>query len=499
MGVQAILSLEGIHKGFPGVQALDDVSFDVLPGEIHVIVGENGAGKSTLIKIISGLYHNDKGKIYFDGAEVDFQAPMQARNMGISTVYQELALSPHLSVAENVYMGNLPAKADRKFVDWQKLYADTQLLLDEIGLNIDPKTTVSDLTVGYRQMVEITRALSMNAKVVIFDEPTALLTQEESGKLFKAIEKLKTKGVGIIYISHRLKEVLDIADRITVLRDGKLVKTLIGREATYDEVVRLMVGRDVGGEVREDTGIVNQDPVLEVCNISRGKAVVNVSFKLYSGEVLGFYGLIGSGRTELARLIFGLDQPDSGKIIVNGKEVSIKGPRNAISHGFGFLPEDRRLHGLVLTMDVIKNINLANHRHIQRWGFINTNVEKAVANEGINKLSIRTPSLHQLVENLSGGNQQKVVISRWLSRTPKPGILILDEPTRGVDVGAKAEIHRLIRNLAKEGMAVIMISSDMPEVLSISDRIIAMREGKAISEIPHKEATEEKLIFAITH
>ena len=499
MATEPILKLEGISKSFPGVKALDDVSFDVRPGEVHVLMGENGAGKSTLIKIVSGVYRNDEGKIHFDGKEVHLQSPIQARNLGISTVYQELTLAPHLSVAENIYMGRLPKKGGGAFVDWKALYAQAGELIEENDLKLNPKAMVNSLTVGYRQMVEIARALSVNAKVVIFDEPTAVLTQEESSKLFMAIEKLKARGVGIIYISHRIAEILDMADRITVLRDGQFVKTIAGAGATYEEVVRLMVGRDIEKSIHEKSERAAGAPALEVDHFSRGNAVKDASFNLYHGEILGFYGLVGSGRTELVRLIFGLDKLDGGQIKIAGKEVAISGPRDAIRHGMGFLPEDRRLHGLVLPMDVSKNINLANHRYIQKRGFIRAKTEKAVALKGVEDLSIRTPGLRQLVGNLSGGNQQKVIIARWLCRHPRPRILILDEPTRGVDVGAKSEIHRLIKNLAKDGLAVIMVSSDMPEVLTVSDRIIAMREGRIISELSREEATEEKLIFAVTH
>ena len=499
MAAGPVLRLEGISKRFPGVKALDDVPFDVCPGEIHVLMGENGAGKSTLIKIVSGIYQCDDGKIYFEDKEVEIQSPIQAGSLGISTVYQELTLAPHLSVAENIYMGRLPKKAGKTFVDWKKLYVQTQELLDDNDLNLDPRALVSSLTVGYRQMVEIARALSVSAKVVIFDEPTAVLTQDESTKLFNAIRKLKANGVGIIYISHRIAEILEMADRITVLRDGKLVKTMPGKDATYDEVVRLMIGRDIDKDDIHSQKIAKDVPVLEINNFSRGEAVKNASFQIFSGEVLGFYGLVGSGRTELVRLLFGLDKRDSGTIKMNGEDTTIKGPRDAIRNGFGFLPEDRRLHGLVLPLDISKNINLANHQHIKKYGFIKSGVERDVANKGVREFTIRTPGLHQLVGNLSGGNQQKVIIARWLCRSPRPSILILDEPTRGVDVGAKAEIHNMIRNLANEGLAVIMVSSDMPEVLTVSDRIMAMREGRIVSEMLRDEATEEKLIFAITH
>jgi ribose transport system ATP-binding protein len=498
MATQPILRLEGVCKGFPGVQALNNVSLDVIPGEVHVLMGENGAGKSTLIKIISGLYHADQGNLYIDGKPVKITSPKVARELGVSTVYQELTLTPALSVAENIFMGRLPKK-NSVFIDWPTLFQGAKELLATLEIDLNPKELVGNLSVGYRQQVEIARAISLNAKLIIFDEPTAVLTDEESSKLFKNIRLLKNRGIGMIYISHRMAEVLNMADRITVMRDGCKVATLLGAEAKYEELVKLMVGRNIDKNVLTSNPVMRNQPFFEVENLSQTGVLKNTSFKIYQGEILGVYGLVGSGRTEMARLIFGLEKPTSGTIKLDGKFLKIKNPADAISAGIGFLPEDRRHHGLVLKLDVGKNINLANHDYIQNGGFIKFGLEKELAEKGVGKLAIKTPGLQQLVENLSGGNQQKVILARWLTHVPEPKVLILDEPTRGVDVGAKAEIHRLIKELARQGMTVLMISSDMPEVLTVSDRIMVMREGGIVGELLQEEATEEKIIFLAAH
>ncbi len=498
MASQPILRLEGVCKGFPGVQALNNVSLDVIQGEVHVLMGENGAGKSTLIKIISGLYHADQGDFYIDGKMVKITSPKVARELGISTVYQELTLTPALSVAENIFMGRLQKK-NGVFIDWPTLFREAQELLATLEIDLNPKELVGNLSVGYRQQVEIARAISLNAKLIIFDEPTAVLTDEESSKLFKNIRLLKKRGIGMIYISHRMAEVLNMADRITVMRDGCKVATLLGAEANYEELVKLMVGRNIDKNALTSNPVIRTHPFFEVENLSQNGVLKNSSFGIYHGEILGVYGLVGSGRTEMARLIFGLEKSTSGTIKLDGKLLKIKNPANAISAGIGFLPEDRRHHGLVLKLDVGKNINLANHDYIQNGGFIKFGLEKELAEKGVGKLAIKTPGLQQLVENLSGGNQQKVILARWLTHVPEPKLLILDEPTRGVDVGAKAEIHRLIKELARQGMTVLMISSDMPEVLTVSDRIMVMREGGIVGELLQEEATEEKIIFLAAH
>lgn len=396
-------------------------------------------------------------------------------------------------------MGRLPRRRRSGFVDWAALYRQTRTLLDTLAIDLNPRELVGNLSVGYRQQIEIARALSLQAKLIILDEPTAVLTDEESSKLFRNMQLLKERKVGMIYISHRMAEVLNLADRITVMRDGGKVATIAGSEANYDELVRLMVGRNIDKNRLAKHPVRRDQPFLEVDNLSQSGVVQSCSFKIYPGEILGVYGLVGSGRTELARLLFGLEKPTSGSVKLNGAPLAIRCPRDAIRAGFGFLPEERRRHGLVLKLDVSRNINLANHEYLQSGGFVRAGLEKSLAEQGVRELAIKTPNLRQLVENLSGGNQQKVILARWLTHHPQPKILILDEPTRGVDVGAKAEIHRLIKELARQGMTVLMISSDMPEVLTVSDRIMVMREGGIVGEMLQEEATEEKIIFLAAH
>ncbi|KLU60654.1 ribose import ATP-binding protein RbsA [Peptococcaceae bacterium CEB3] len=498
MADQAVLRLEGISKAFPGVQALESVSLDVGKGEILGLVGENGAGKSTLIKMISGMYVPDQGQIYFQGQAVRIESPRRARELGISTVYQELALSPYLSVAENIFMGRLPKRWGGCGINWRQLYSQTRELLAEIEIDLAPRLPVEKLSVAYRQQVEIARALSGNARVIIFDEPTAVLTEEESVVLFRNVRRLAARGVAIIYVSHRLAEVLNLSDRITCLRDGKAVGAMTKTEASYDGIVKLMVGRELDKDLFTRDAAPQRDVVLEAERLSQGTLLKEISFELRRGEVLGLYGLVGSGRTELARLLFGLARKSGGSVKIKGRVANIQTPRTAIKCGMGFLPEERRSQGLVLELDVAKNMSLANHSYLTRWGFLRSGEEKRIVQRGIKELTIKTPGLRQKVANLSGGNQQKVILARWLTRMPKPDILILDEPTRGVDVGAKAEIHRLIRELAGQGMSVLMISSDLPEILSVSDRILVMREGRLAGEISQHDATEEVVVTLAT-
>ncbi len=491
---EPILKLSNISKRFPGVVALDKVNFSVMPGEIHVLVGENGAGKSTLIKIISGVYKKDEGTYELEGHVIDLKSPVQAKTMGISTVYQELTLAPHLSVAENIFMGVLPKKG--LSIDWKKMYADSKALLDSLDMDIDPQEKVENLSVGFRQMVEIARALSNKSKVIIFDEPTAVLTEKETQVLFKNILKLKASGVGIIYISHRVAEILNFGDKITILRDGKSIGTVDCKNISYDDIVKMMVGRDVqsGFELRK----VDPNPYISVEQFTDKNRVKEVSFHVHKGEILGVYGLVGSGRTEVVRMMFGLDKKAGGTLKIDGKEVSIKNPKEAIANGFGFLPEDRRRDGLVLELDVSKNICMASHKEISNCYVLSGSKEKNMAENGMKSISIKASSRHQCVMDLSGGNQQKCIIARWIAKFPDLKFLILDEPTRGVDVGAKAEIHTLIRDLADQGLTVLMVSSDMTEVLTVSDRIIVMREGYVAGEFQREDASEEKIIFCAT-
>ena len=422
----------------------------------------------------------------------------EALELGICTVYQELELIQDLTVAENIFLSRLPRRKFKLFIDWKILFKRAEAILTELGFDISPRSIIKNLTIGYQQLVEIARVLVMKPRVVIFDEPTAVLTEEESLKLFSCIEQLKKAGVAIIYISHRMKEILKLADKISVLRDGVLVNTTSALNAKNDDIVKMMIGRNIEKsfiEMKTDS----LRKVLEVENVSQQGVLQNISFNLFQGEVLGFYGLIGSGRTELARLIFGLQKKDSGKIKLFGKETTIRTPYDAISNGIGFATEDRKSQGLVMNLDISKNISLSNHNNFNKLGFILKSKEFSVNSIAAKQLEIKTPGLWQEVQYLSGGNQQKVIFARWLTHKPTLSILILDEPTRGIDVGAKAEVHKLIRKLADQGMSIIFISSDMLEILYLCDRIMVMREGKIWGELSHNEATEEKIMFMAAH
>jgi ribose transport system ATP-binding protein len=487
--------MEGISKAFPGVQALDRVDFEAYSGEVMALVGENGAGKSTLMKILSGAYMKDTGRIYIDGKRVEIQNPYHAQLLGISTIYQELNVTPNQTVAQNIFLGR---EIKRKgilgklgFVDKKEMERRAKELLNRVGANIDPRELVKNLSVAQRQMVEIAKALSLEAKIIIMDEPTSALGPEEVEKLFEIIRQLKEQGIAIIFISHRLEEVFKIADRITILRDGKLVGVMSKDEATFDKVIYLMVNRPLGDMFKKEE-VSKGKLILEVKNL-RSAIIKDVSFSLYEGEILGIAGLVGSGRTELVRLIFGADPKISGEIYLNGEKVEIKSPEDAVKHGIGLVPEDRQNQGLILKMSVRENIGVTIIRKILKFlGFIDKNKLTEIAENFVKRLNIKTPSIFEKVLYLSGGNQQKVVLAKWLASNPK--ILILDEPTRGIDVGAKAEIHAIMSQLAKIGIGIIMISSEIPELLAMSDRILVMSEGKVVVELPRSEATQEKIM-----
>jgi len=497
MSDDVVLRVENISKRFPGVQALDSVNFDVRRGELHALVGENGAGKSTIIKTVAGLYRADTGRILFEGREMKDSTPEAMISAGICTIYQELTLAKDMTVAENIFMGRWPRKRGG-MVDYKELYSSAEKLLSQLGFDINPKSMIGTLSVAFRQLAEIARILSMNPKLVIFDEPTAVLGENEKEKLFRCIDTLKEQGVGIIYISHRMKEVLEISDRVTVLRDGKVIETMNGADANYASVVKLMVGRNI--EMYDMTSKKPfGDTVLEIKGFTRKGVVDNISFMMRRGEVLGFYGLIGAGRTELMRMIYGLDKREAGQMLLNGKPIDISSPFAAIRHGIGLLPEDRRTHGLVLPLDIKNNISLANLKNIKKRFFVDHQKEKQTSEKANRALDIRSTGLRQIVRTLSGGNQQKVIVARWITHSPPLSILIFDEPTRGIDVGAKHEIHKIIRSLADEGMGIIMISSDMLEIMSVSDRIIVMREGRIRGELKHNEVSEESIIFLAAH
>ncbi|NPV53149.1 MAG: sugar ABC transporter ATP-binding protein [Firmicutes bacterium] len=487
-----LLDMRGISKRFQGIVALDNVDFKVRPGEIHALVGENGAGKSTLIKILSGIHRKDSGSITFRDTEVDIQGPRHAQQLGIATVHQELNLIPALSVRENVFLGRLPHHGSLGVVDWDELERNTEKLLGQLGVELDPKIPVRELGVAERQLVEIVKALSCGARLVIMDEPTSALSQGEVRQLFDIVKGLKAKGVTFIFVSHRLEELFQIADSITVLRDGRVIGTKKLDEVTYNQIVGMMVGReltDLFPKVEVEIG----EPVLRVEGLSRVGEFENISFEVRSGEILGIAGLMGAGRTELARSIYGIKPPTSGSIYMDGRRLKISRPTDAIKHGIYLLPEDRKNQGLVRKMTVRENTSLSVLSSLSMHGFfINRNKERANVEDAVDRLNVKTPSIEQLVENLSGGNQQKVVFAKGMLTRPR--VLILDEPTRGIDVGAKREIHRLMGEFAQAGGAVIMISSELPEVLGMSDRIIVMARGRITGEFLRHEATQEGIL-----
>ncbi len=490
-----LLSMEHISKRFPGVQALDDVSFEVVPGEVHALVGENGAGKSTLMKILTGALPRDSGGVRWLGAPVEIDTPGQALALGISMIHQELALIPVLDVGQNIFLGREPARGRLGLVDWDGLYLAAEAQLARVGLEVDARTRVEELSIAQRQMVEIAKALSFESRLIVMDEPTSSLTEREVETLFALIRSLKAQGVSVVFISHRLEEVFQVADRVTVLRDGRHIATAPLGELSVPAVVRMMVGREVA-QVSAGAPILDGQVVLEVRGLSRGRTVRDVSLKLHQGEILGMFGLVGSGRTDLARALFGVDPIERGEVWIDGRRARIDSPRRAIAQGLGFVPEDRKAQGLFLNMAVGQNVTIAALGDLARLDFIDFARMRRLAQEYVERLDIRTPGLGQRVRNLSGGNQQKTVIARWLTLHPK--VLILDEPTRGIDVGAKAEIHALMRALAREGVAVLMISSELPEIMAVSDRIVVMREGRVVGELSRAEASQDRIMFYAT-
>jgi ribose transport system ATP-binding protein len=490
--------MEGIEKSFPGVRALDDCHFELRAGEVHALCGENGAGKSTLMKVLAGIYPKDAGRIVFKGVEVDIPTPRSARDLGISIIHQELSLMRHLTVAQNIFIGREPRRGPLRFVlDEDRNNHQTQELLNRLNIKLDARAKVGDLTVAMQQMVEIARALSLNTEVLIMDEPTATLTDTEIAALFEIIRQLRGHGVGVVHISHRLEELKLIADRVTVMRDGRYVDTVRTDEAPIDRIISMMVGRTIFEATPEVPEQPSQEVVLEVRDLNRGHAVKNVSFQLHRGEILGFAGLVGAGRTEVARVIFGADRLDSGDIFLNGKPVHIHSPRDAVAHGIGYLSEDRKRYGLALGLDVEINTLLASlGRYVGVLGWVQPARTRAAAEGHVRGLAIKTPSLQQKVRNLSGGNQQKVVVGKWL--TADSQVLIFDEPTRGIDVGAKSEIYRLLNTLAQQGKSIIMISSELPEVLRMSHRILVMCEGRITGELKAGEASQEAIMHYAT-
>jgi len=489
------LRMEGVSKAFPGVQALNDVTFQVGRGEIHALVGENGAGKSTLMKILTGSLRRDKGRIILRGQTVEIDTPSAAQAQGISMIHQELSLIPCLTVGQGIYLGREPRSRIPGLIDWSTLYRRAQELLDRLNLQVNARALVQDLSIAQRQMVEVAKALSLNADLIAMDEPTSALSERETVVLFEMMRGLKERGVSLIFISHRLEEVFQIADRITVLRDGQLIGAAPVRELDQDRVVRMMVGRELG-EMYPRADAQRREVVLEISDLRDGRELHGVSLKLHRGEILGLAGLVGAGRTALAETLFGSRPTVEGEIRLEDRAVQIGSPREAIRLGMGLVPEDRKLQGLFLNMAVRENVIISALDQVSQFLFVNPDKADRLAGEYVGKLDIRTPSLRQKVKNLSGGNQQKVIIARWL--TLKPRVLILDEPTRGIDVGTKAEIHALMSQLAREGVGVLMISSDLPEVLGVSDRILVMHAGGIAAEFTRDEASQAAIMFAAT-
>ncbi|KRF09878.1 sugar ABC transporter ATP-binding protein [Paenibacillus sp. Soil787] len=495
---EALVYMEGIDKQFPGVRALNQAKFELIPGEVHALVGENGAGKSTLMKILTGVYAKDAGRIVYKGKEVDISNPKMAQSLGISIIHQELNLMPHLTVAQNIYIGREPRKSVKLFLDEKELNEQVQKLFQRMNLQLDPRVKVSELTVAMQQMVEIAKALSFNSEVLIMDEPTAALTDAEINDLFRIIQQLRESGVGIVYISHRMEELKRITDRITIMRDSCYIETLKTQDATIDQIISLMVGREIYNTSTPSATKADQETVLEVKNLKRGTVIKDVSFQLKKGEILGFAGLMGAGRTEVARAIFGADPIDSGEISIHGKKVRIKSPTDAVEQGIGYLSEDRKRYGLLVGMDVETNVAISYYRKFKNWaGWMNQSQIHATAEHYSASLKVKTPSVKQKVKFLSGGNQQKVVIGKWLNRDCE--VLIFDEPTRGIDIGAKSEIYKLLDELAEQGKSIIMISSELPEILRMSHRIMVMCEGRITGELSSTEATQEKIMYYATN
>lgn len=489
--LEPVVSLRGISKRFPGVLAVDKVDLDILPGEVHVVAGENGAGKSTLMKLLSQVERSSSGEILISNQPVTFRGPRHAQSLGVAMVYQEFALAPHLTVAQNLFLGREPVRFG--FVNRRTERRKARELLERVGLDIGPDRLVSTLSVAQQQRVEIAKALAIDARVMIMDEPTATLTEREIEELFSVIRELTTHGIAILYISHRLDEIFHIADRVTVMRDGCVVATLPVNELDEEKLIRLMVGRDIR-DLYPKPEIDIGEVVLRVREVTRGNIISGCSFDLRAGEILGFAGLVGAGRTELARVVFGADPIGSGKIELEGREIRIENPRTAIKAGIGYLTEDRKGEGLALELGIDQNITLANLP--MRYGLIDGGAERRIALYRKDQLNIRSHSIRRKVQLLSGGNQQKVVVAKWLET--KARVLFFDEPARGIDVGAKVEMFELIGELAKEGRGIVLISSYLPELLNMCDRILVMREGHIAGEVNREAFSEERIIALAT-
>lgn len=494
MDLDNILVMENISKSFPSVKALDNVSLTIRKGSVHALVGENGAGKSTLMRVLIGLYGKDSGTIIFNGQEVEIPDTASALKMGISMIHQELSPVPNMTVAENIFLGREPLTKFR-LIDKHKMLKDTRDLLKKLKINLDANTMMKDISIANTQMIEIAKAISYDSSLIIMDEPTSAITDREIENLFGIIHSLTERGVAIIFITHKIDEVFKIADEITVFRDGQYIATVNSNAITKNELIAMMVGRELTNVFPKSDAKI-KEVVLEVRNLSRKGKVNNVSFVLKRGEILGLAGLMGAGRTEIIEGVFGIEKIDSGEIYIKGQRVSIKNPQDAKRHGMALLTEDRRQAGILSVLPVRDNMVVASLTNFLRFGLLQPRMIDEVCNNEKQKLDIKTPSMNQLIKLLSGGNQQKVLVSRWLLTSPD--ILILDEPTRGIDVGAKAEIHHLMSKLAQEGKAIIMISSELPEILGMSDRILVMYEGNMTGEFSRAEANQESIMLAAT-
>ncbi len=493
-GVDVLLRLEGISKSFPGVRALHNVRMEIRRGEVHALLGENGAGKSTLMKILSGAYSRDAGEILWEGHPITIPNPREAQKLGIGIIYQEFNLVPQLSIAENVWISREPYRnRPLQLIDWKEMGRRTRELLDEVHLPLDPRRPVAGLGVAQQQMVEIAKALSLDAKLLIMDEPTSALTDTEINQLFTVIRRLKARGVSVVFISHHLEEVFEICDRGTVLRDGEYIDTVDLAAVTKEDIIRMMVGRNLEQQYPKAESLRGEE-ALRVEGLKRDGVLHDITFNAFTGEILGIAGLVGAGRSELMRAVFGADPIDAGEVFIFGKQIDVRSPQQAIRAGVGLLPEDRKQQGLVLMLSVLHNMSMASLDKLTSRVFLRRGDERKQAGEFVEKLRISTPSVNQQVQYLSGGNQQKVVLAKWLASRSK--ILIFDEPTRGIDVGAKVEVYNLMNTLVQSGVAVIMVSSEMPELLGMSDRILVMHEGRLAAEFSREEATEEKILAA---
>ncbi len=489
-----IFELKNITKRFSGVEVLHQVPFSLLPGEVHALLGENGAGKSTLVKVMTGVHQPDGGEIFLNGVPTEFSDTRQSRQAGIAAIYQELSLFPDLDVAENIFVGRQPTAAGGR-IDWRKLYAEADKLLASLGVHLELKQKARNLSIAQQQMVEIARAVSINARILIMDEPTSTLTLNEVADLFRLVRRLRQEGTAIIFISHRLEELFELADRVTVLRDGVFVDTRQIKDVSRDDLIRMMVGRKITNMFPKQD-VQAGKVVLKVDRLSGDGTFRDISFELHEGEILGMAGLVGAGRTNVASAIFGVQPATSGVIQLDGRQVQITSPQQAIALGLAYVPEDRQLHGLIPPMNITANISLPMLGEYSRHGWLREKEERSAAYKEARQMEVRANNIWQKARELSGGNQQKVVLAKWLATNPR--ILILDEPTRGIDVGTKAAVHALMSNLASEGMAILMISSELPEVLGMSDRILVMREGYLTGHFTRAEATQEKIISAAT-